>query len=218
MSKPSGGGLMIAALAAILAVLAAGSYSAGTERFSGSLYAAGAFAMRDRCLENSDNSIFVYPGTDKTRYKGEYRTFSLPVPLFASPQPPADLAANPFIEPISVEPVWMVYGEQIFAADGQGCLYDCQGRIVYEGSWQNGYPEGRGIDYFDDGRVRYEGGYVRGLKQGTGRLFIRENDRAYYLLYQGEFAYECFHGQGIMYSSNGEAIYSGRWYYGEPVL
>lgn len=80
---------------------------------------------------------------------------------------------------------------------GQGMLYDDGGKLVYNGSWNNGLFNGEGV--LSNSVEKYNGGFVNGKKQGKGSLENLEDSSSYV----GDFMNDLENGFGTYTSVSG---------------
>ena len=120
-----------------------------------------------------------------------------------------------------------------YVFQGQGTLYDLEGKAVYQGGWENGtrqgngtswltdgsiysgnwegdYPEGKGTYLFEDG-TEYHGGFLQGKKNGRG--IFKEADG--FVSYDGEWKDGQRFGKGKVSKRDGSS-YDGEWLQGKP--
>lgn len=110
--------------------------------------------------------------------------------------------------------------------DGHGTLFYPDGRIAYEGQWQNDTLHGKGIlhnenptqingnyDFksFDECEdkecwILYDGWFENDEKSGFGELLLSNQEK-----YVGEFRGDMVHGKGKFYRRGGEVV-EGEWW------
>jgi hypothetical protein len=93
---------------------------------------------------------------------------------------------------------------------GQGKFYRENGQLAYEGELQEGTRHGQGKLYDENGQLWYDGQWQEGEFHGQGKLY-RENGQ---LWYDGQWQEGEFHGQGKLYRENGWLRYEGEWQHG----
>ena len=74
---------------------------------------------------------------------------------------------------------------------GEGREYHPSGAIKYVGEWKHGKRNGEGKLYGDGGELEYEGGFVSNLRDGCGKFYQKRR-----LVYEGEWAADFKHGAG----------------------
>ena len=67
--------------------------------------------------------------------------------------------------------------------EGGGAQHDGECKYLYIGSFSKRVPSGEGRVFYDDGRLAFEGGFEQGKFSGKGSLW----DRGGSLLYKGTF-------------------------------
>ena len=97
----------------------------------------------------------------------------------------------------------------------QGILYDENKKVVYQGTFKNGYYDGNGRLFFPDSAfVKYEGEFKNGEFNGIGKLYL---ENSIIVKYEGTFKNGEFNGHGIKYNPK-HKIYEGEFknglYYG----
>lgn len=95
--------------------------------------------------------------------------------------------------------------------NGKAKVYDPMGKLVFEGSLQNGSPEGQGTQYDSSGNVVYKGNFEAGKYSGEGELY----DSTGTLIYSGSFKSNLYEGSGKLYNSIGKLIYTGEFAAGQ---
>jgi hypothetical protein len=93
---------------------------------------------------------------------------------------------------------------------GYGVIYK-NGKIAYEGEFQDNRYNGLGRFYHPHGWIMYKGMFKNGEFNGHGIEFDGEN-----VLYEGEFQDGLYHGHGIEFV-NGNIVYEGEWINGRKV-
>jgi len=76
----------------------------------------------------------------------------------------------------------------------------------YEGEWHNGQPNGTGITVWETGDKKV-GEHKNGLLNGHGTYYLGSYNGG--KVYEGEFVNDTYEGQGTLYDSDGNEIYSG---------
>ncbi|MDE7275221.1 MAG: hypothetical protein K2N95_19615, partial [Lachnospiraceae bacterium] len=89
--------------------------------------------------------------------------------------------------------------------EGEGTLYDYEGRLLYRGGFSRECYEGEGTLYFSNGQICYEGGFMANQYHGTGTLY----DESGQVRYRGSFAEGQYSGTGELYDENGQIRYRG---------
>ena len=94
---------------------------------------------------------------------------------------------------------------------GFGVLFFTNGNIAYQGSFWNNSFSGEGTSYFKNGKVNYDGYWLNGSRQGYGVAWRIQtswnaetntqnyNDTTHSIVYEGNWAYDVCHGDGISY-------------------
>ena len=119
---------------------------------------------------------------------------------------------------------------------GEGTLYYEDGTLQYRGAFLEGAYDQEGQLYNADGSLLYEGGFLQGLYSGEGVLNLTPEMQitgtfeagapvgsvtitlSGKLYYQGQVQDYMPHGEGTLYASTGEAIYTGVFSGGVPDL
>ena len=83
--------------------------------------------------------------------------------------------------------------------EGNGKLYDEDGKLRYEGNFVDGNFNGKGIFYYNNGD-RYEGNFVDGKCEGKGEIYYKDGK----ILYDGDFKNNKCEGKGTFYYNNGD--------------
>jgi antitoxin component YwqK of YwqJK toxin-antitoxin module len=101
---------------------------------------------------------------------------------------------------------------------GEGLSFDDQGRVIYEGQWENGKRHGQGISYHlivNSMMKSYDGQWKNGQRDGNG---ISYQNVSYKEVkeYEGQWRNGQRHGQGKAHKEGDErVIYEGHWENGE---
>ena len=88
--------------------------------------------------------------------------------------------------------------------EGQGRSYK-NGMLVWDGTWRAGVLSGAGKAYDVEGRLHYEGQFENNRRHGYGTMY--EN---HHVLYEGNFADHHFEGLGTLYR-DGKRFYVGEF-------
>ena len=86
------------------------------------------------------------------------------------------------------------------------------GNIKYDGNWNNsisgqGTYHGQGKLYYENGKIEYDGSFNNGSYHGQGKLY-HENGN---IKFDGNFNSGSYNGQGKLYHENGNIEYDGGW-------
>ena len=95
---------------------------------------------------------------------------------------------------------------------GQGKVY-YRGILKYEGFIKNGVYEGEGKLYDLDGKVEFEGVFKAGKRFGYGISY----DSIGNPIYKGQWKNDFQDGEGELLNSNGDTIYKGMFYKGKAL-
>lgn len=96
--------------------------------------------------------------------------------------------------------------------DGEGVLYDEQGRLLYRGMFLMDVYSGTGeLYYLESGRTKYKGDFLYNKYDGSGILFYEDGARQY----EGNFKGNQFDGYGELYYKEGTLMYKGGFVLGE---
>lgn len=117
---------------------------------------------------------------------------------------------------------------------GYGLEYNYRGKLFYEGDFVNGKEHGKGRLYYEDGDIAYEGDFLNGEFHGMGIFYgfspllypgkcwhdgrtenltrvlvVASQDKP--IIYEGEWRYGVYDGQGTRYFIEGGIQYEGEW-------
>ena len=92
--------------------------------------------------------------------------------------------------------------------EGRGILYNEEGKMLYNGYFENGLYEGFGREYHGD-KLVYEGFFSKNKYNGKGTLYEGGIKK-----YEGNFISGEFEGVGIEYFPNGNRIRKMKYIYG----
>lgn len=93
---------------------------------------------------------------------------------------------------------WKYEGNFINGVEsGIGLLYDCNGKLIYNGNWGNGLFNGEGE--LTTSTEKYKGGFINGKKHGKGSFenLIDSNK------YVGDYSFGLANGSGVYYYKDG---------------
>ena len=94
--------------------------------------------------------------------------------------------------------------------EGNGKIYNENGKMIYKGNFKDNSFNGEGIQYiydYSDGRfIKYQGSYLNGNYNGKGILYF---DYSKIKLYEGQFINGSYDGKGIKYNTKGEEEFKG---------
>jgi len=75
-------------------------------------------------------------------------------------------------------------------ANGRGTFIDSKGS-TYEGDWMDDHQHGMGAETWEQGKISFQGEYNQGKKNGRGRYEWADGS-----FYEGDFVDSVFQGQG----------------------
>lgn len=91
--------------------------------------------------------------------------------------------------------------------NGNGRSYFANGTLEYEGEWKNGKYNGEGKKYNDDGKIIYEGSWENGKYDGEGKKYDDDGN----IVYEGAWINEKKNGFGKLFFGDGKINYEGNF-------
>jgi hypothetical protein len=89
---------------------------------------------------------------------------------------------------------------------GIGTLYDEYGYKLYDGFWKNGHKEGKGVLFHKNMNIiKYCGNWKNNMKNGKGIEYDDKGNK----IFEGSFLNDKYFGLGIKYYANGNVKYDG---------
>ncbi|KAK6625208.1 hypothetical protein RUM43_005499 [Polyplax serrata] len=118
----------------------------------------------------------------------------------------------PFLHPCGKKEPWYKRKEELSHHNGWRCKIFQPGEGYYKGNWIRSSKSGKGVEVLQSG-YQYEGDWDRNKKNGFGVLSkYVPNEKAFHLIYIGDYKNNKKHGQGCMHYDDG-SIYEGGFKY-----
>ena len=83
-------------------------------------------------------------------------------------------------------------------------LYSNTGKLIYEGSFLDGYFQGKGILFYENGNKQLNCTFIKGLCEGEGESYYEKTGN---IEYRGIFKNGKFNDLGYYYTEDGSSIF-----------